>query len=154
MWCSACCRWAQRLSILAAVSKSYILARSKKFLLSCDSSYHMNSGKNKPVLLYDQANSSPTAIYEESTPRRLPASNPNPPLMQKKPRRRWRWLSNPKYLQLPLVLDLRSVTPQLTDASLALGCCLCAVPFSPASLTRQHNRLQSAPPARPASFIQ
>lgn len=153
MWCSACCRWAQRLSILAAVSKSYILAR-RNFSYRVIPVITWTLEKNKPVLLYDQANSSPTAIYKESTPRRLPASNPNPPLMQKKPRRRWRWLSNPKYLQLPLVLDLRSVTPQLTDASPALGCCLCAVPFSPASLTRQHNRLQSAPPARPASFIQ
>lgn len=116
--------------------------------------------KNKPVLLYDQANNSWTVIYNESRPKRLPASNQKPPLMQNKSCRRWRYFSNSKYLQLPLVLNPWSVTPQLTDVwpfpprdvcSLVAALCY-AAPSSPASLTRQYDHLQPLQPDWPHLF--
>lgn len=97
----------------------------------------------------------PTVPQQQFTKRAgQKASNQNPPLMQKKPRWRWRLSSNPKYLQLPLVLDFPSVTPQLTDAFPALGCSLrrgCPV-VRCTLLPNQSDEAAQSPPVRLCSL--
>lgn len=123
-------------------------------------SYVIFGKKPKPVLLCGPANNSWAVIYKESRPKRLPASNQNPPLMQNKSCRRRRCFSNSKYLQLPLILNLWSVAPQLTDTwpfpleMSVLWWLPSAMPLpSPSQLVKEVWS-PPVPPARLASFVQ